>query len=106
MLRGRVAGSYQTHEYRTVKERMLAKPVPPYVRFPCVTPGWDNSARRRAGALILKNATPELYRDWVTKAMNADLPFDQFTLWQIAGDLLPESERAKLPERRRGLCDL
>ncbi|HZN33358.1 MAG TPA: DUF1549 domain-containing protein, partial [Pirellulaceae bacterium] len=29
------------------------------------------------------------YRDWVILALNADLPFDQFTLEQIAGDLLP-----------------
>lgn len=29
------------------------------------------------------------YRDWVIQALNADMPFDQFTLKQIAGDLLP-----------------
>lgn len=29
------------------------------------------------------------YRDWVTRAINRDLPFDEFTVEQIAGDLMP-----------------
>ncbi|MFP6763489.1 MAG: DUF1549 domain-containing protein, partial [Planctomycetaceae bacterium] len=33
------------------------------------------------------------YRDWVIDAFNADLPYDQFIIRQIAGDLLPADNR-------------
>src|SRR5262249_4882108 len=40
---------------------------------------------------------PWLYRDWVVRALNEDLPYDQFVQRQLAADLmsdLPPSERA------------
>jgi hypothetical protein len=36
------------------------------------------------------------YRDWVIHALNRDLPFDQFTIEQIAGDLLPNATTDQL----------
>jgi hypothetical protein len=36
-----------------------------------------------------------LYREWVINAFNANMPFDQFTREQIAGDLLPAASNSQ-----------
>lgn len=36
-----------------------------------------------------------IWRDWVVQALNDDLPFDQFTIWQLAGDLLSNATTAQ-----------
>ncbi len=36
------------------------------------------------------------YRDWVIKSLNEDLPFDRFTIEQLAGDLLSRPTRNQL----------
>lgn len=36
------------------------------------------------------------YRDWVIRAINDDMPFDQFTIEQLAGDLLENPTKAQL----------
>ncbi len=37
-----------------------------------------------------------IYRDWVIDAINADQPFDQFSLEQLAGDLLPKPTQQQI----------
>lgn len=63
------------YDYQTVVNRMLARPQPAYRRFPCVVPGWDNSARRRRDAVILMNSTPEKYERWLTEVVRRFVPF-------------------------------
>ena len=36
------------------------------------------------------------FRDWVIDALNRDMPYDQFTIEQIAGDLLPNASNEQI----------
>jgi len=51
--------------YANTAQIFMNKPEPDFKRFHCVTPMWDNSARRKAGARILTDSTPELYENWL-----------------------------------------
>ncbi|MBD2305771.1 glycoside hydrolase family 99-like domain-containing protein [Chroococcidiopsis sp. FACHB-1243] len=66
-------GNHNIYEYSTVVKHMLAKSNPTYQRFPCVTPSWDNTARRQAGAIIFQNSTPQVYESWLRTIVDKTL---------------------------------
>jgi len=70
-------------------ERLLASPH--YGEHQAVR--WLDLARYADSRGYEKDERREMwrYRDWVIEAFQRDLPFDRFTIEQLAGDLLPEA---------------
>ncbi len=75
--------------YQTVVDRLLA--TPQYGEH--MSRYWLDAARYGdTHGLHLDNYREMWpYRDWVINALNANMPFDQFTVEQLAGDLLPNA---------------
>ena len=81
-------GDTRTDAYERAVDRLLASPhfgerwASPWLDLAryADTQGFERDREREIWA----------FRDWVIRALNADLPFDQFTIKQTAGDLLPD----------------
>ena len=74
--------------YERVVDRLLASP-----HFgERMAVDWLDAARYADtnGYQVDRDREAYAWRDWVIAAFNANMPFDQFTIEQIAGDLLPE----------------
>jgi hypothetical protein len=73
--------------YQTVVDRLLASPR--YGERMAID--WLDAARYADTNGYQSDGRRSMWRwrDWVVEAYNRNLPFDKFTIWQIAGDLLP-----------------
>jgi len=104
----------RVHGYSQLVSNMLAKSTPQYLRFPGVTPGWDNTARRKTGATILHGSTPWEYEHWLETVLRrlCDRPPEQricfvnaWNEWAEGNHLEPCQKwgRAYLEATRRAL---
>jgi lipopolysaccharide biosynthesis protein len=55
--------------YRRVYQNWKNHPITGYRHFECVTPMWDNTARRSRQAWIIRNPDPGLYEKWLREAV-------------------------------------
>jgi lipopolysaccharide biosynthesis protein len=100
--------------YASLAEKMKRKPAPDYLRYRCVTPMWDNSARRKENALVLTGSTPELYERWLADTVRAFAPpsgeenlifINAWNEWAEGNHLEPDQQwkRTYLEATRRAL---
>ncbi|MDA7510361.1 DUF1549 and DUF1553 domain-containing protein [Verrucomicrobia bacterium] len=90
---GRFESEWNQAAYRRLLERWLASP-----EFgEHMAQEWLDAARYAdtAGHAADVPRMNWLYRDWVINALNRNMPFDQFTIEQLAGDMIPGATRAQ-----------
>ncbi|MDD5389289.1 MAG: glycoside hydrolase family 99-like domain-containing protein [Gallionellaceae bacterium] len=60
---------HQIVDYQSVASILMSRPIPDFKRFYCVTPGWDNTSRRKQGGVVLLDSTPKRYERWLHDAV-------------------------------------
>lgn len=51
--------------------------MPKYKRYPCVTPMWDNTSRRKKNAFMLTHTSPVLYGEWLKSVILNFKPYSE-----------------------------
>jgi Glycosyltransferase WbsX len=67
--------------YRRVYQHWKDHPITGYRHFECVTPMWDNTARRSRQAWMIRNPDPKLYERWLREAVQRTEPDLDGTKW-------------------------
>ena len=56
-------------DYKEYVKYYCEQPPLPDSCFPCVTPGWDNTSRRKNNYFLFKNSSPEIFSMWIDKIL-------------------------------------
>lgn len=60
---------HRVYRYDDLVRSMMAKPPVGYKRFRCVTPRWDNSARRPTDSVVFRGSTAAGFEDWLRRVV-------------------------------------
>jgi len=55
------------YSYPEMMENMITRSARSYKYFRCISPSWDNAARRKKDALMYIHSTPQLFYTWAEK---------------------------------------
>lgn len=94
--------------YPTLVNKMVSKPRPTYKYFRCISPSWDNSARRKENATLYIDNTPELFGVWAKKMVaytKANLPQNEQLLFVNAWNEWGEGAHLE-PDQKYGYAYL
>ncbi|TCK68817.1 glycosyl transferase family WbsX [Winogradskyella wandonensis] len=64
-------------DFKTGVEESLKRRMPKYKLFRCVTPSWDNTARKKENGVIAIGSNPKLYYKWLNRLVKAFKPYSR-----------------------------
>jgi len=68
----------EIYSYNEYVEKLCSLPFPDIKRYPCVSPGFDNSARRvRKKFLCFPDSSPKIYGKWLSNVLQRFIPFSK-----------------------------
>lgn len=67
----RIPGTLRVFQYKDAMKFFLRNKSTPSGEYPCLVPGWDTTARLQKKAVILKDSTPELFKQHVLEVFDS-----------------------------------
>ncbi len=82
-------------KYKTMINQALKNLEPSFLKYPCVTPSWDNTPRRKEYRHIVIDSSPQAYQEWLTETVrrhkNKDFIFiNAWNEWGESNHLEPD----------------
>lgn len=63
--------------YKKYINFVISQDMPQYKQYPCLTPMWDNTARRKNNIFMFDGSTPKLYGKWLDHVMKKFAPYSE-----------------------------